>query len=325
MRASKTIIDQIPNAYNPIAFDDLKNEFFARTPKDVDGVANASAFYYQKWILKKVFSIFEFVNFPEHWDLDYVLTALFLDGHFCITDTDAGVLPLKCGVTGINVFNHPTEVIIANPVLGNLRRKIYPESGHAGLQGKLAEEKCALIKLQYDYMGIWDLISRYSAMLAMCDSSIAVNLMNSKVAFIGLAADKKQAQTMKKMYDMISAGQPAVFVKGDVVNQESFFFNHVKENFVANDIQILKRKIINEFLTEIGINNANMDKKERVNTDEVAANDEEVRANVEHWLTNVNEGLGYANELYNLKLSCRMKTYPEIEREGMVNESAESN
>ena len=314
----------IPDAYNPVAFDDLKREFFAEKPKDVDGVANASALYYQNWILKKVFSIFEFKGLPEKWDLDYMLTALFLDGHFAITDTEIGVLPLKCGVTGINVFNHPTEVIIANPVLGSLRREIQPLDGNLTLAGKSKNPPCALVKLQYNYQGIWSMILRYASILSMCDSAIAVNLMNSKVAFIGLAADKKQAQTMKKMYDMISAGNPAVFVKGDVVNQESFFFNHVKENFAANDIQILKRKIINEFLTEIGINNANMDKKERVNTDEVAANDEEVRANVEHWLTNINEGLTVANRLYNLELKCDIKKYPEIERGVKNNEFAES-
>lgn len=301
------IQNEMPTAYNPIAYDDLKKEFFAERPKDVDAVANASAIYYQKWMLKKIFSVFDFKNIPEKWDYDYMLTALFLDGHFTITDTDLGVLPLKCGVTGINVFNHPTKVIITNPVLGSLHRTI--------------DENCALVKLDYTYRGIWDMLSRYSAMLAMCDSSIAVNLMNSKVAFIGLASDKKQAQTMKKMYDMISAGNPAVFVRGDIVNQDTFFFNRIKENFVANDIQILKRKIINEFLTEVGINNANMDKRERVNTDEVAANDEEVRANIEHWLYNINEGLSVANRLYDLNLSCTVRKYPELENK--KDESAE--
>lgn len=314
-------INTIPNVYNPVAYDDLKREFFAERPKDVDGVANTSAMYYQTWILKKVFSIFEFQGLPDSWDYDYLMTALFLDGLFCITDTDAGILPLKCGVTGINVFNHPTECIIANPVLGNLRRKIYPEVKSIK---EVNEELCALVKLQYNYHGIADMINRYAAMLSMCDSAIAVNLMNSKVAFIGLASSKQQARTMQKMYDLISSGQPAVFVRGDVVNQDTFFFNHVKENFAANDIQILKRSIINEFLTEIGIDNANQDKRERLVSDEVSANDVEIRANVEHWLYNINEGLKAANELFGLDLSCKLKKYEKSElRNEVPDESAE--
>lgn len=312
----------IPMEYNPVAYDDLKREFFAERPKDVDGVANASAIYYQKWILKKVFSVFDFNGFPKDWDFDYILTTLFLEGHFCITDTAAGVIPLRCGVAGINIFNHPTEAIIANPVLGNFRRKIYPEWQSASMGSAEDEKPCALVKLQYNYLGIVDMINRYSSLLSMCDSAIAVNLMNSKVAFIGLASSKGQARTMKKMYDMISAGNPAVFVRGDVINQDTFFFNHVKENFVGNDIQLLKRSIINEFLTEIGINNANLDKRERLVTNEVEANDIEIRANVEHWLYNINEGLNAANELYGMNMSCEIRKYPEVERSN--DESAES-
>lgn len=281
--------------WESVPYEDLLREFFARKPKEVDGVANASSFYYREWMLKKIFGRFKINGIPEQWDLDYMLSALFVDGKFCITDTAMGVLPLECGVTGINVFNHPTEVLIANPVLGSLRRTI--------------DVDCALVKLQYNYTGVNRMIARYATLLSMCDSAIAVNLINSKVAFIGLATSKSQAATMQKMYDEISMGKPAVFVKGDQINGETFFFNHVRENFIADDVQILKRKLVNEFLTEIGINNANLDKRERLNSEEVLANNEEVYGNVEHWLTNIREGFKKANELYDLDLSIELKDF----------------
>lgn len=278
-----------------IPFSDLIHNFFARRPKDVDGVANTSALYYREWMLKKVFGRFEWGGVPDSWDFDYMQTALFMSGLFCITDTALGVLPLECGVTGINVFNHPTECIIANPVLGNLTRTI--------------DEDCALVKLQYNYHGIGHMLDRYSTLLAMCDSGIAVNLMNSKVTFIGMASSKAQAESMKLMYDKISMGEPAVFVNGDQINSEKFFFNNVRQNFIAEDIQLLKRKLVNEFLSEIGINNANLDKRERLNSEEVNANNEEIYINVEHWLENIREGLEAANRLYGLDLSVRLKDF----------------
>ena len=278
-----------------VPFTDLVRNFFARKPKDVSGIANTSAAYYRQWMLKKIFGRFEFWGIPDTWDMDYMLSALFLDGLFCITDTSMGILPLQCGVTGINVFNHPTEAIIANPVLGNLRRII--------------DEDCVIVKLQFDYKGVGWMLDRYSALLAMCDSAISVNLLNSKVTFIGLASSKAQSESMKKMYDMISIGEPAVFVNGDQINQEKFFFNNVKQNFVADDIQLLKRKIVNEFLSEIGINNANLDKRERLNSEEVNANNEEMYCNVEHWLENIKEGLTGANRLYGLNLDVKLKDF----------------
>lgn len=293
-----------------VAFSDLKRQFFAEKPKDVDGVANRSAIYYSEYLLKKVFAIFEF-KIPDTWSFDYMLRHLFLDGYFCITDTDAGILPLQCSFSGINVFNEPTEIIVANPVLGSFRRTI----GSNGV----------LVKLQYNYQGIIPILNRYAALLSMCDSALAVNLMNSKVAFIGMAENKAQAETMKKMYDDISMGEPAVFVKGTAVgNGENFYFNRVKEQYICDLIQDTKRSLINEFLTEIGIDNANTDKRERLVTDEVNANDEEIRANVQHWYDNISDGFDKANAMFGLDLSVKVRSYEKLNREESgTDESAE--
>ena len=279
-----------------VPFSDLVHEFFARKPKEVDGVANTSSMYYRDYLLKKILSRFEFDNIPSYWDLDYFLEVLFLEGKVCITDTGVGVIPLKCGTTGVGVFEQPTEVIIANPVLGNMRRTI--------------DVDCALIKLQYNYQGVRWLINRYSTLLAMCDSSISVNLMNSKVAYVFKAASKAQAATLETMYDQVSCGKPATFVgENGALNSENFFTFPVKENFVAYDIQLLKRKIVDEFLTDIGINNANTDKKERLITDEVNANNNEVNANIQHWYDNISDGIKRANTMYNLNLSVKIRDF----------------
>lgn len=293
-----------------VAWSDLKRNFFAEKPKDVDGVANASALYYREFLLKKIFSVFEF-TLPETWSMDYFQTHLFLDGYIGIVDTDAGVLPLQCSFSGINVFNEPTDIIVANPVLGSFDRKI-------GVNG-------VLLRLQYNYMGVLTMLNRYATLLAMCDSGIAVNLMNSKVTWIGMAETKAQAETMKTMYDRISMGEPAVFVKGSAIgNGESIYWNHAKENYVANEIQDTKRSLIAEFLTEIGIDNVNIDKRERLVTDEVNANDEEIRCNVQHWLENIQTGFREANDLFGLDLSVKIRSYEKINREESgTDESAE--
>lgn len=285
------------NKWELQCYDDLAKNFFATKPKEVDGIANASTQYYKQWMLKKIFSRFEFKNIPESWEMDYLLEGIFIDGILCVCDTELGVLPLKCSVTGINVFNHPTQCQIGNPILGSFTKDI--------------DEDCILIKLQYNFQGCGWMLNRYGALLAMCDSATAVNLMNSKVTFIGLASSKAQAESMKKMYDDISCGKPAVFVKGDNINAESFFFNNVKQNFIADDVQLLKRKIINEFLSDIGINNTNLDKRERLTDDEVAANNDEVLFSIEHWLKNLKEGFTKVNKMFNLNIEVSLKDYSE--------------
>lgn len=292
--------------WNNVPLNDLLREFFARKPSDVDGVMNTSAYYYRLYLLKKIFGRFAFDNLPEGWDRDYMLETLFMEGFFVVTDTEAGVLPLKCGLSGINVFQKPTTAIIANPVLGSFERTI--------------DVDCVVCQLQPNFEGVYPLINRYSTMLAMCDSSIAVNLMNTKSAFIFGASNKAQAETLKQMYDKISCGEPAVFMK-DGINSEEFFTIPVKQNFIADDVQLLKRKIINEFLTEIGINNSNLDKRERLTDDEVNANDQEVIANIQCWIDNITHGIDKINKMYDLSISFVIRDFGG--REERKDESSE--
>lgn len=298
---SNTLWDNVP-------LQDLVREFFARKPSDVDGVMNTSAHYYRMYLLKKLFGRFIFQNLPAGWDEDYMMEVLFLNGYFTVTDTEAGVLPLKCGLTGINVFEKPTTVIVANPVLGNFERTI--------------DVNCVVVQLQPNYEGVYALINRYATLLAMCDSSIAVNLMNTKAAHVFAAANKAQAETLKKMYDKISCGEPAVFIR-DGINEENLFTMPVKQYFIADDVQLLKRKIVAEFLTEIGINNTNLDKRERLTDDEVNANNDEVYANIQCWIDNISWGIDKVNAMFGLNIKFVIREFGGAKEDQKENESSE--
>ena len=280
-----------------VPFEDLLRNFFARKPKDVDGVANTSSIYYRNKLFRLFLQRYVIENMPKTWEFDYFNEHLFLDGVIGVTDTTAGILALKCGLTGIGIFEQPTKTIYANPVLGNFERTI--------------GEDCEIIRLQYDYQGIGWILERYSTLLAMCDSSIAVNLMNTKVSWVFGATDKTQAETFKAIYDDITQGKPAVFTSNQNVGnlKEQMFVMPAKQNFIADDVQLLKRKILNEFLTDIGINNTNLDKRERLTDDEVNANNDEVLANIYHWYDNINDGITKVNDMFGLSLKCTIRDY----------------
>ena len=282
-----------------VPFSDLVREFFARRPREVDGVANTSAMYYRQKLLKLILERFKWSNLPETWEYDYFIEHLFLDGYIGVTDTSAGILALKCGLTGVGIFDQPTEMIFANPVLGNFRRKI-------GEDGEY-------IKIQYNYQGVGWILDRYATLLAMCDSSIAVNLMNTKATYVFGATSKTQAETYKALYDDITMGKPAVFTSEAIAGniKEQMFTMPAKQNFIADDVQLLKRKIVNEFLTDIGINNTNLDKRERLTDDEVNANNDEVLANIAHWYDNIIDGITRVNKLYGLNIDCDIRNYGE--------------
>lgn len=279
-----------------VGLDDLRRKFFRSSPKDVEAQINTSTIFYKERMLRKIFELFSF-TVPEEWDLDYFRQHLFLDGYVGVTDTALGILALKCAACGYNVFERPTKLIFANPVLGNFDRIISTD--------------CEVIRLQYNWLGIMPILDKYAYLLAMCDSAVSVNLMNSKVAFIATAEGKAAAETIKTAYQQISEGNPFVCMSKDSVDSISWELLNVKNTFIGNDVSLLKQTIWNEFLTEIGIPNFNRDKRERMITDEVNANNAETAFSMSHWLETIRAGMDRANKMFGLDL--RVEVNPILE------------
>ncbi len=99
------------------------------------------------------------------------------------------------------------------------------------------------------------------------------------------------------------------------------YFLNVKNTYIGNDLLLTKRSIMNEFLTEIGINNANTDKRERLNSDEVNANNSEVRCTIVRFIDTLNECARKINEnpnfddITNLHFSINSRVIDTIKQE----------
>ena len=65
--------------------------------------------------------------------------------------------------------------------------------------------------------------------------------------------------------------------------------------------------------TEIGIPNANPDKKERLVTDEINANNVETATRCELWLDSIRKGIKQANDMYGLSLAVDWRVNPQTE------------
>ena len=266
---------------------------FGRKPTDVSGIENVASAYYFNYLLRLVKGIFE-IKVPEHWDSDFLLDTLLLDGVIGIFEKDSDPIAMNCHPYGVNMYYKPTSFNIANPVLGNFSKTI-------GVDG-------AIIYLE-EYPGvnsqfktIRPLLTKYSYQLAACDKCIDQSLMNSGVAAIFSASSKKAAESYRKMYDEIAEGSPAVFVDEELgltsPNSRNLFYTPAKDNYICDKVQIEKRCIIEEFLTAIGVNNANTSKRERLNSDEVNSNNDECYIATSVWRRNLKETTEYAKKLF---------------------------
>ena len=276
---------------------------FGRKPTDVSGLENITTSYYFNYLLRLVKGIFE-VKMPDYWDSDFLLDTLLLDGVIGIFENNSEPLAMNCHPFGVNMYYKPTSFNIANPVLGSFTKTI-------GVDGELIylEE---LPGVNSQFKTIRPLLTKYAYQLAACDKCIDQSLMNSGVAAIFSASSKKAAESYRAMYDDISMGKPAVFVDEELnltsPNSRNLQYTPAKDNFVCDKVQIEKRCIIEEFLTAIGVNNANTSKRERLNTDEVNSNNDECYIATAVWKRNLKETTDKAKKLFpSLEFSITIK------------------
>lgn len=289
-------------------------EAYGIEPTAVKGIFNARTCYYQVQLQKIAFSIIDVAfNEMHRWDKDYIREGLLINGYFTVTEDNNGILlPLKCGSTGVNVFNRVTTTIIANPVVGSFERTIGTDCEIVYLQQKQGGRFRSLVPI----------IDLYAQKLANCDAAIDINLFNSRTPFIFQAPNQVVADSFKAMYDEIAQGNPAIYVDEDMgkllpnENGSNIYMFKGKENFIADMVQNEKSQVMNEYLTVIGINTANRTKREREVVDEVNANNMEIKANIKLWKENVEDGCKRVNAMYpDAGLRITFPYYKEMDKE----------
>lgn len=248
--------------------------------------------YFRRYLLQEVFSIYKW-TLPEHWDPDYFMYTLFCRGYVCVIDTgesEFGVIPQWGGLGGYNVFYRPAYAIIANPLF---KRTIKADIG----------KDCSVIKLMPDYRSIMDLVDHYADKLALMSETIDIDLVNSMVSTIFAAESKQEAESLKKMFDQIRSGNPAVvmgkkFFRDDGSPNWQPFQANVKNTYIVPDLLADFRKIRDQFLTDVGIPNANTDKRERLIQSEVESNSVETRTKVELWMDSIQRGIRETKKIF---------------------------
>ena len=270
-------------------------QYWLQQPSNVQGQNNSAVLYEKRYLYQLIFSRFKF-GLPKEWDLNFFRYWLFSWGSIAAMYTrEYGWICAPYSVSQINMYWNPKEIVITNSYLTN------PKYGVIGVNS-------GIIKLFDDYGGMDDIVRHYAVKLAQIDRSIDVNLMNSNVTMYFEARNKKHAQEIKDLYAQSTQGEPLVVANESVTKgkQIDTLYKDIKTQYIVNDLLQSKRTIINEFLTKIGIANANYDKRERLNSDEVNQNNEETKAMISVIFDNLKESIAKINAISGLGISVEL-------------------
>lgn len=281
------------------AFYDYINVYNSRISPSTIHINSQIKWYFVRQLVQEVIGLYDF-KLPEEWNHDYFKYVLFVNGFISVLNTDmAGVICQHCTLSGRDIYYAPKYALITNPAFDKTYR----------LQIGV---KCGVIKLKPDYTGVMDIVDYYSDMLALAAESAGLNLQNTKLAYVFMCADKQQAESFKKVFDQISAGNPAGFMDKKLFNDDGspnwmMFNQNLRNTYIAGDILEDMRKWKQQFCTEVGIPNANTDKKERLIRDEVNANTTETQTKAMLWLDTIRNGMEDCNRLFGLDLDAKLR------------------
>lgn len=260
--------------------------------------------YNFRYLMQRAVSVFEW-TLPESIERNYFLYVLYNIGYgFVFNTDDFGTIFNHGGLSGYDIYYQPAFAVVANPQL--TKNSEYYSKMRIG-------SDCAIIRLTPDYWGIADICKYYAELLAEAGSSLKTNLVNTKFAFIFGANNKTTAESLKKLYDNIASGETAVFADKKLYDENgnlsvTVLNSTVKNIYIGDQLIQDIRGIINDFDSCIGIPNSNLNKKERMITDEANMNNFETKALCYLWLDTLKKDIEKSNAMFpNFKFDVKFR------------------
>lgn len=267
---------------------------------------NRTYVQYVNRLTELAISMFEWTGLPESVDSRYIELHLFSNGCMVYFDDEVmGNLCLDCTYNGgLDVYGYP------------ILRRAY--SSYNGYNRLLKDSNSVIIWNNLLHIPSEADIRAYARRLWMLDRIIDVNANAQKTPIL-VQGNEKQRLSLINLYKEYDGNAPVIF--GDSsLNTDGLKSISTGAPYVSDRIYELKTQIWNEALTYLGISNINIQKKERLITDEVTRNQGGTVASRYSRLEARRQAVERINDMFgtNIKVNYR-EDYQEIEPENVIN------
>lgn len=151
------------------------------------------------------------------------------------------------------------------------------------------------------------------------EQTMDVNLFGQLTPYV-ILCDEKERLTFKNIMLQVKKFKYAIF------GSKKLAMNNVdvlqtKSEYLIDKLQLQKTELMNELLTFLGINNNNVQKKERMLVDEVNANNDFILVNIDHMYDERKRACEEINKKYGLSISVKKR---EVEASGTLHSGIEN-
>ena len=289
-----------------------KDNLYAKYQEQIKSKDKSVNSYIQK-MLAITQAMFVYKGLPETLPQNELENLLQTNGNVFVTEVEGKMYAFTGGLGGVpNVYNKPTEYIVANPYL-NLNKTF-----KIGVDG-------VLIKNDSGANSLLPIFGKYGVLCA--DTLLSLNTCSvlSRITMLISASDDKTKQSADDFITRILNGDFSVigenaFFKG--VNLQSI--NTQSANQIGQLIELLQYFKASAF-NEIGLNaNYNL-KRERLNTSEVQMNVDALNPYVDNMLQERKKAVAKINEMFGTEISVELGSSWAIRKEKTETEKENEN
>lgn len=212
--------------------------------------------YYNR-LVELAISMFEWKNLPDTVDPRFLELTLFTDGQAVFfKDEELGYLALQNAMNGnFDVYRIP------------INRRAFAVNGY---QRKLTNKDSVIVYNNYLHTNSQLDADMFARKLYNLDRAIDVNANAQKTPVL-IKCSQEERLTLLNVYKQWDGNEPLIM--GDKgLNTNAMTVLKTDAPYVCDKLYQLKTQIWNEALTYMGISNINVQKKERLITDEVTRN-----------------------------------------------------
>lgn len=248
-------------------------------------------------------TLFKWDGLPDTIKSEYIEMALYTNGQACFfNDSKYGFMALRCNSNrALNVYGYPVS---------------YNAYG-IGYQKTVPVNKGVWIRNNINLIPMRDIVLLYANKLTEIYRTADINVQAQKMPWI-LAGDEKTRFSLQTILNDINDNKGA-FIVDKSLDLKGLQVLITQAPIVLAELMDYKSEILNDFLTELGINNAAVDKKERLLTDEVNSNNQFIDLCGSTWLSTRQQAAEEINEMFGLNVSVSLNLTegkePEVEPE----------
>jgi hypothetical protein len=262
--------------------------------------------YYCHLLEEKCLGMYEYEGLPDSLPEEQIESRLIWVGRNIVFEhKKEGLVVVSGGLSGVDKYYLPVYAVYAQPALGSGNFRI----------GK----DCVVMYNsqidQYEPVGLRDIIRRYARMLADIDSSINIATVNSRAQKMNVVNTQQTAKTVNEAMDSLYRGEPYTINQNSILDMyKTLDWFDTNKSTIISDLLVTRERLIGDFLTEIGVK-SDFEKKERLITSEVSANDQLLTINVADMLKWRQKGVDQINKMFGTNIKVKRASAYELIKE----------